>query len=105
MKPAWNIILGRVIKARVIPPTKEVDLGNSNTFSKIPRPSRPKTIEGTAAKLLIFISIKSVNLFLGANLSKYTAANKAIGKDMIKQTKIEKKDPSIAPQFLQFQDF
>ena len=64
------IILGKVIKASVIPPTKEVDLGNSNTFKKIPRPKSPNTIEGTAAKLFILISIKSVNLFLGANSSK-----------------------------------
>ena len=32
------IILGKVIKASVIPPTKEVDLGNSNTLRKFQDP-------------------------------------------------------------------
>ena len=34
------------------------------------KPSNPKTMLGTAAKLLMFISIKSVNLFFFANSCK-----------------------------------
>ena len=87
------IIVGKVIKDKVIPPTKGVDLGNWNTANKIPKPKRPNTIDGTAAKLLIFTSIKSVNLFLGANSSKYIAAKTATGKAIAKQTKIENIEP------------
>ena len=73
------IIVGSVIKDKVIPPTKGVDLGKLNTANKTPKPKRPKTIDGTAAKLFILTSIKSVNLFLGANSSKYIAAKTAMG--------------------------
>ena len=45
----------------------------------------------------MLISIKSVSLFFGANSSKYTAADKAIGNEMSKQIKIVKNDPYIAP--------
>ena len=68
------IIVGSVIRARTIPPTIGADLGRCITFKKIARPSRPKIIDGTAARLLIF-SIKSVNLFLGANSSRKTPRN------------------------------
>ena len=64
------MIVGKVIKDNVIPPTKGVDLGKPNTASNTPRPSNPNTIDGTAAKLLILTSIKSVSLFLGANSYK-----------------------------------
>ena len=52
--------------------------------------SKPNTIDGTAAKLLILISIKSVSLFFGANSSKYTAADKAIGNEINRQIKYSK---------------
>ena len=45
-------------------------------------------MDGTAAKLLILISIKSVILFLGANSSKYIDANTATGKASNKQINI-----------------
>jgi hypothetical protein len=45
------MIVGKVIKDNVIPPTKGVDLGKPNTASNTPRPSNPNTIDGTAAKL------------------------------------------------------
>jgi hypothetical protein len=57
------IIVGNVIRDKVIPPTSGVDLGKLKTANKTPRPSKPNTIDGTAAKLLMFTSIKSVNLF------------------------------------------
>ena len=62
--------MGKVINDKTIPPTKDVDLGKPKKFNNIPRPSKPKIIDGTAAKLLIFISIKSVTLPDLANSSK-----------------------------------
>ena len=50
-------------------------------------------MDGTAARLLIFTSMKSVNLFFGANSSKYIAANTAIGNEKIKHTNILKTVP------------
>ena len=91
------IIVGRVMRDKVIPPTKDVDLGNPNTFNKMPSANKPNTMDGTAARLLILISIISVILFLGANSSRYTAASNAIGKAKIKQIIIEKKEPIIDP--------
>ena len=91
------IILGNVINARVMPATRGVDLGRSNVPSKIPKPNKPNTIDGTAARLFILISIKSVIRFLGANSSKYIDANIAIGKDNNKVIIIVKKDPTKAP--------
>ena len=64
------MIVGKVINDKTIPPTNEVDLGKPKKFNNIPRPSKPNIIEGTAAKLLIFISIKSVTFPGFANSSK-----------------------------------
>ena len=64
------IIVGNVIIPRTIPPTNGIDLGIPKTPIKIANPKIPNTTEGTAAKLLIFISIISVILFLGAKPSK-----------------------------------
>jgi len=64
------IMVGSVINAKTVPPTSGVLLGKPKTFNKIPSPNKPKTIDGTAARLAILTSISSVNLFLGANSSK-----------------------------------
>ena len=64
------IIVGKVIIAKTIPPIKGMDLGIPKTPINIANPKIPKTTEGTAAKLLIFISIISVILFFGAKPSK-----------------------------------
>ena len=64
------IIVGNVINAKTKPPAKGEDLGKPKKFKKIAKPSNPNTIEGTAARLLIFTSIKFVNLFFGANSSR-----------------------------------
>ena len=63
-------MVGNVIIPRTIPPTNGIDLGIPKTPIKIASPKIPNTTEGTAAKLLIFISIISVILFLGAKPSK-----------------------------------
>ena len=61
---------GMVISASVMPPIS----GAERKFGKIARntarPSRPKMIEGTAARLLIEISIMSVQRFRGAYSSR-----------------------------------
>ena len=44
--------------------------GNPAAPRKTARPSRPNTIEGTAAKLLMFTSIRSVQRLRGANSSR-----------------------------------
>ena len=64
------IIVGKVINAKTNPPIKGIDLGIPNRLINIAKPSIPNTTEGTAARLLILISISSVNLFLGANSSR-----------------------------------
>jgi hypothetical protein len=86
-------MVGKVINDKTIPPTKDVDLGKPKKFNNIPRPSKPKIIEGTAARLLIFISIKSVNFPGFENSSRYIEANIAIGKLSKKQIRIVKTDP------------
>ena len=78
-------------------PSTGMDRGIPKKFIKIARPNNPKIIEGTAAKLFIFTSIKSVHLFFGANSSKYIAAVTPIGND-INRVKISvKNDPISAP--------
>ena len=64
------IIVGKVISDKTIPPTSGEDLGKSKYPKKIDSPSKPKTIDGTAAKLLMLTSIISDSLFLGATVLK-----------------------------------
>ena len=45
-------------------------------------PRRPKIMEGTAARLLMLTSMISVQIFLGANSSRYMAAATPMGKDV-----------------------
>ena len=75
--------MGSVIRAKTIPPTIGAERGRCITLRKIAKPSRPKIIDGTAARLLILISIISVNLFFGASSSKNTPAATAIGNERI----------------------
>ena len=44
--------------------------GSPMKFRNTARPSRPNTIDGTAARLLMLISMISVKRFLGANSSR-----------------------------------
>ena len=64
------IMVGSVIKVSTMPPTKGADRGKPNKLIIMAKPSKPKTMEGTAARLLILISIMSVKRFFGANSSK-----------------------------------
>ena len=58
------------MSAKVNPPTSGADLGSSKKFRKIANPSKPNTIDGTAARLLILVSIISENLFFDATFSR-----------------------------------
>ena len=40
-----------------MPATRGVDLGRSNVPSKIPKPNKPNTIDGTAARLLFLAEL------------------------------------------------
>ena len=40
------MIVGRVMRDKVIPPTKDVDLGRPNTFNKTPSANNPNTMDG-----------------------------------------------------------
>ena len=64
------MITGSVNKVRTRPPTSGAERGNDIQLMKTARPSSPKTIDGTAARLLIFTSIRSDQRFLGANSSR-----------------------------------
>ncbi|MBW5291182.1 MAG: hypothetical protein Rsou_1440 [Candidatus Ruthia sp. Asou_11_S2] len=77
-------------------PTKGTDLGTPNKPIKTVNPSKPKTIEGTAARLLMLI-ISTHLLFCGANSYKYTAANTPIGNESNIVTNMTNNDPTTAP--------
>ena len=64
------IITGNVIRDNTHPPTIGADRGIPKKLINNASPNSPKTIEGTAARLLMLTSIKSVSLFFGAKLSK-----------------------------------
>ena len=63
-------IVGKVIKVSTRPPTRGADLGIPKKFMNTARPSKPNTMDGTAARLLMFTSMKSVIRFLGAISSR-----------------------------------
>ena len=64
------IIVGAVMSASVIPPTSGAERGSPNQPMNTDKASRPNTTEGTAARLLMFTSMKSFTLLLLANSSK-----------------------------------
>ena len=64
------MIVGSVISESTMPPTSGAERGRPKVWMKTARPSRPKTIEGTAARLLMLTSIRSVMRFFGANSSR-----------------------------------
>jgi hypothetical protein len=52
------MITGSVIKLSTSPPTSGAERGNPNALMNSARPSKPNTIDGTAARLLMFTSIR-----------------------------------------------
>ena len=61
-RPAMMII-GKVIRLSTKPPTSGVARGKPKKLMNTARPSRPNTIEGIAARLLMLTSIISVQRF------------------------------------------
>ena len=64
------INVGSIINERVSPPTSADARGRSKKFIKMASPKIPKIMEGTAARLLMFISIKLIKGFFRENSSK-----------------------------------
>ena len=64
------MMVGSVISDNTRPPTSGAERGSPKKLINTARPSRPNTIDGTAARLLMLISIKSVIRFCGANSSR-----------------------------------
>ncbi len=69
LRPAMTMT-GMVMSASVMPPTSAAERGRCRKFRKIDSPSRPKMMEGTAARLLIDTSMMSVSQFLRAYSSR-----------------------------------
>jgi hypothetical protein len=64
------IMVGNVISDSTIPPTSGAERGRPNQPRKTAKPSNPNTTDGTAARLLMLISMISVQRFWGANSSR-----------------------------------
>ena len=79
--PAWRIqggtafsaervammMVGSVISAMTMPPTSGAERGRPKNPKNTAKPSKPKTMLGTAARLLMLTSMISVQRFFGAN--------------------------------------
>ena len=64
------MMVGSVSSVSTSPPTSGAERGMPKKFRNTARPSRPKTIDGTAARLLMFTSMRSVQRLRGANSSR-----------------------------------
>ena len=64
------MIVGSVISVSTRPPTSGAERGMPRKLMNTARPSRPKTIDGTAARLLMLTSMRSVKRFFLANSSR-----------------------------------
>ena len=64
------MMVGRVMSVSTRPPTSGAERGRPKRLMNMARPSSPNTIEGTAARLLILTSMRSVMRFFGANSSR-----------------------------------
>ncbi len=67
---AAMMITGSVISESTRPPTSGEERGSEAQLMKTARPSSPNTMEGTAARLLILTSMRSVQRLRGANSSR-----------------------------------
>ena len=61
-------MVGRTRSASTRPPTRGAERGRPKKFRKTARPSRPNTIDGTAARLLILTSMTCGEPVLGRKL-------------------------------------
>ena len=64
------MIVGSVISDSTSPPTKAAERGKPRKPMNTARPSRPNTIDGTAARLLMLTSMRSVSRDFLANSSR-----------------------------------
>src|SRR5690606_5769587 len=64
------MMVGSVIRVSTSPPTTGIERGTSKKLMKMARPKRPKMMEGTAARLLMLTSMRSVQRLRGANSSR-----------------------------------
>ena len=64
------ITTGRVIRVSTSPPTSGAERGRPKKLMNTARPSRPNTMEGTAARLLMFTSTISTHQLRRANSSR-----------------------------------
>ena len=62
------MMVGSVISVSTRPPTRGAERGRPKKLMKTARPSRPKTIDGTAARLLMLTSMRSVQPVLRGEL-------------------------------------
>ena len=62
------MMVGSVSSASTRPPTSGAERGRPKKLMNTARPSRPKTIDGTAARLLMLTSMRSVSRFLRREL-------------------------------------
>ena len=92
------MIVGKVKSVSTNPPTSGAERGRPKTPMNIASPSRPNTIDGTAARLLMLTSMMSVMRLRGANSSRYTAAPTPIGKDSNKVMSSVNAEPMSAPR-------
>ena len=92
------MMVGRVIRVRTSPPTRGAERGRPKKSMNTARPSRPKMMEGTAARLLMLTSMRSVSRLVGANSSRYTAAATPMGKDRARVTSRVRNEPTAAPR-------
>ncbi len=73
------MMIGSVIKPMVRPPASADDRGTWKKLMNTASPSRPKRMDGTAARLLMFTSMVWVRRLSGANSSRYTAVITPMG--------------------------
>jgi hypothetical protein len=64
------MMVGSVIRVSTRAADQGAERGRPKKLMKTARPSSPKTIDGTAARLLMLTSIRSVQRFFGANSSR-----------------------------------
>ena len=92
------IMVGRVISDKTSPPTSGAERGSWKKLINTASPSNPKTIDGTAARLLILTSMMLVMRFFGASSSRYIAAMTPMGKLSASVTKMVRSEPTKAPR-------
>ena len=64
------MMTGSVSSDSTSPPTSGAERGSAAQLMNTASPSRPNTIEGTAARLLMLTSMRSDHRFFGANSSR-----------------------------------